>query len=88
MAAYFKMATKTKFAYVAKKTIVCLRDFWPIRLCFFIDFGLKKIKKIFGSSKIKNGRLIQDNRQNLIYFLILQTVYFINFFLLLNRLSK
>jgi hypothetical protein len=40
-------------------------DFWPIQLCGFIDFRLKKIKRIFGSSKIKNGH---DGRQNLICF--------------------
>jgi hypothetical protein len=34
----------------------------------FYRFGTgKKTKKIFGSSKIKNGRSIQDGRQNLIY---------------------
>jgi hypothetical protein len=32
-----------------------------------VEFGLEKNKKkIFGSSKIKNGRSIQDDRQNLI----------------------
>jgi hypothetical protein len=45
-------------------------NFWPIQLCVFIDFGLEKIKKIFGSSNIKNGRSIQDARQNLIYFFL------------------
>jgi hypothetical protein len=39
MAAKLKMATKTKFAYVAKKTLVRLRTFGPIQLCVFIDFG-------------------------------------------------
>jgi hypothetical protein len=45
LAAKFKMAARTKLAYVAKKTLVRLRT-----------FGLEKNKKIFGSSKIKNGR--------------------------------
>jgi hypothetical protein len=27
------------------------KDFRPIQLCVFIDFGLEQIKKIFGSSK-------------------------------------
>jgi hypothetical protein len=41
-------------------------DFWPIQLCFIIDFGLEKIKKMFGSSEFQNVRSIQDGRQNLI----------------------
>jgi hypothetical protein len=82
MAAKFKMNTKTKLAYVAKKTLV-----WPIQLCVFIDFGLEKIRKILENSKIKNGCSIQDGRKNLIYFSKLQTVYFINFFLS-KKLSK
>jgi hypothetical protein len=51
MAAIFKMATKTKFSYVAKKTLVRLKT-WPIRLCIFIDFGLEK-KKYLEAPKLK-----------------------------------
>jgi hypothetical protein len=40
MAAKLKMATKTKFAYVAKKALVRLKTFG--QLCDFIDLGLKK----------------------------------------------
>jgi hypothetical protein len=58
MADKFKMATKTKFAYIAKKTLVRHRTFGL----------LKKLKKMFGRFKIKNGCSIQDDRQNLIYF--------------------
>jgi hypothetical protein len=54
MAAKFKMATKTQFAYVAKKTLVHLKVFGQLD---YIDFGPgKKLKKIFENSKIKNGR--------------------------------
>jgi hypothetical protein len=52
MAAKFKMATKTKFAYVAKK-VSSPWDFWPLRLFVLQVFGWKKIKKILGSFKIK-----------------------------------
>jgi hypothetical protein len=34
MAAKFKMATKTKFAYVAKKTLVRLRTFGQLNYVF------------------------------------------------------
>jgi hypothetical protein len=56
---------KTKFAYVAKKTLVHLNTFGQFN---YAILGWKKLKKIFGDSKIKNGRSIQDGRQNLIYF--------------------
>jgi hypothetical protein len=64
--AKFKMATRTKFVYVAKKTLVRLRTFGQFD--FYRFWAKKNKKKIFGSSKIKYGRSIQDGRQHLIYF--------------------
>jgi hypothetical protein len=53
-------------AYVAKKALVRLRTSGQFNYPFLWILGWKKIIKIFGSSKIKNGRSIQDGRQNLI----------------------
>jgi hypothetical protein len=64
MAAIFKMATKTKFAYVAKaKRISFTLRLLPNSIMHFYRFWAeKKKKKKIGSSKIKNGRSIQDGR--------------------------
>jgi hypothetical protein len=62
------MATKTNFAYKAKETLVHLKTFGHFNYAILWILGWKKIKKIFGSSKIKNCRSIQDGRQNLILF--------------------
>jgi hypothetical protein len=47
-------------AYVAKKNSRSPLDFWPIQLCAYIDFRLEKNKKIFRSSKIKNGTKVDQ----------------------------
>jgi hypothetical protein len=42
--------------------------FGQLNYAFLLILGWKKIKKILGSSKIKNGPLIQDRHKNLIFF--------------------
>jgi hypothetical protein len=63
MATKFKIATKTKFTYVAKKTLVHLRTYGQFN-CVFNRIWAEKIKKIFGSSKIKNGPSIPDEYES------------------------
>jgi hypothetical protein len=52
----------SRVSHVAIKALVRLRTFGQF------NYVLLANSKIFGSSKIKNGRSIQDGRQNLIYF--------------------
>jgi hypothetical protein len=67
MAAKFKMATKTKFADVAKKLSF---DFWPIQLSDFIDFELKKKKNIW---KLQNQIWLLNSRWPLKIDLLLKS---------------
>jgi hypothetical protein len=70
VAAKFKMATKTKFAYVAKKTLVSLRTFGQFD--YFYRFWAGKNKKnkipnfyrIFFSQKFKMAPIF-----NMVFFL-------------------
>jgi hypothetical protein len=66
MAAKLKMATKTKFTYVAKKTLVRLRTFGV-----FIDFGLEENKKNIW--KLQNQKWMLNSRWSPKFDLLLKS---------------
>jgi hypothetical protein len=39
--------------YIRSPFLRSPKDFWPIHLCVFIDFGLEKIKKYLEAPKLK-----------------------------------
>jgi hypothetical protein len=65
MAAKFKMATKTKFASVAKKTLVRLKTFSQFNYAFYRFWAEKKNKKYSEAPKSKMATQFKMDKYSL-----------------------